>query len=208
MQIAGLCHDLGHGPMSHMFDRHFIPRCRGPSCTWEHEAASAAMLDRLIADNAGMRELFAKHGLGNTEIHLIKVRGSCGARLPQWRRLRQCVFHLRPRRSSFLAVSKKRLLRGSGQGGVMPRRSSSTSSPTSATASTWTSWCAAQTSSTASHSIGTALTTLPHHVRAFRLQDYLARDCHHLVGLRSCTSRAAGVVASRDRLPATSTCRA
>ena len=73
VQIAGLCHDLGHGPMSHMFDRHFIPRCRGPSCTWEHEAASAAMLDRLIADNPGMRAFFSKHGLGAKEIHLIKV---------------------------------------------------------------------------------------------------------------------------------------
>ncbi|XP_018526907.1 deoxynucleoside triphosphate triphosphohydrolase SAMHD1-like [Lates calcarifer] len=34
VQIAGLCHDLGHGPFSHMFDGMFIPRAR-PGVTWK-----------------------------------------------------------------------------------------------------------------------------------------------------------------------------
>uniref|UniRef100_A0A3Q2CP15 HD domain-containing protein n=1 Tax=Cyprinodon variegatus TaxID=28743 RepID=A0A3Q2CP15_CYPVA len=33
VQIAALCHDLGHGPFSHMFDQMFIPRAR-PGINW------------------------------------------------------------------------------------------------------------------------------------------------------------------------------
>jgi HD superfamily phosphohydrolase len=48
--MAGLCHDLGHGPFSHVFDNEFLPavdtagRLRG----WKHEVASEMMLDAAI----------------------------------------------------------------------------------------------------------------------------------------------------------------
>ncbi|XP_022597665.1 deoxynucleoside triphosphate triphosphohydrolase SAMHD1-like isoform X1 [Seriola dumerili] len=61
VQIAGLCHDLGHGPFSHMFDGIFIPKAR-PGITWKHETASSAMFDYLINDN-GLKPVMEQHGL-------------------------------------------------------------------------------------------------------------------------------------------------
>nr|XP_015220264.1 PREDICTED: deoxynucleoside triphosphate triphosphohydrolase SAMHD1 [Lepisosteus oculatus] len=50
VQIAGLCHDLGHGPFSHMFDGIFIPLAR-PGLNWKHETASLQMFDHLVSAN-------------------------------------------------------------------------------------------------------------------------------------------------------------
>ncbi|KAJ1736011.1 hypothetical protein LPJ61_000228 [Coemansia biformis] len=48
--LAGLCHDLGHGPFSHVFDNHFIPRAR-PGAEWSHEQGSEMMLRYTIDEN-------------------------------------------------------------------------------------------------------------------------------------------------------------
>jgi HD superfamily phosphohydrolase len=50
VRIAGLCHDLGHGPFSHVFDNTFIPLAR-PGLLWSHEQASEMMLDALVDSN-------------------------------------------------------------------------------------------------------------------------------------------------------------
>ena len=58
-----LCHDLGHGPFSHVFDNSFMPRAR-PDLTWSHEQASEMMLEYLVDDN--------NIDIEKTEINFIK----------------------------------------------------------------------------------------------------------------------------------------
>jgi HD superfamily phosphohydrolase len=56
VKIAGLCHDLGHGPFSHVFDAVFIPRVwpkgiDGNGGEWRHEDGSVRMLNHLLETN-------------------------------------------------------------------------------------------------------------------------------------------------------------
>ncbi|XP_043382693.1 deoxynucleoside triphosphate triphosphohydrolase SAMHD1 isoform X3 [Chelonia mydas] len=60
VQIAGLCHDLGHGPFSHMFDGRFIPLAR-PGLKWKHETASVQMFEHLITSN-GLEKVMEDYG--------------------------------------------------------------------------------------------------------------------------------------------------
>ncbi|XP_031421793.1 deoxynucleoside triphosphate triphosphohydrolase SAMHD1-like isoform X2 [Clupea harengus] len=61
VQIAGLCHDLGHGPFSHMYDGMFIPKVR-PEYKWKHEKASVQMFDHLVRENE-LEAVMREHGL-------------------------------------------------------------------------------------------------------------------------------------------------
>ncbi|XP_076875021.1 deoxynucleoside triphosphate triphosphohydrolase SAMHD1 isoform X2 [Brachyhypopomus gauderio] len=65
VQIAGLCHDLGHGPFSHMFDNSFIPKVR-PDLTWKHEVASVQMFDHLVKVN-NLEMVMEQYGLSLPE---------------------------------------------------------------------------------------------------------------------------------------------
>lgn len=57
LQIAGLCHDLGHGPFSHMFDKRFLPNMKIEE---KHESLSVKMFDHMVEKN-NLDDEFKKH---------------------------------------------------------------------------------------------------------------------------------------------------
>ncbi len=69
VQIAGLCHDLGHGPFSHTFED-FI-KAIDESSSWTHEKASLDMLDHLIQINQ-LEDDFKQFRLNEKDITFIK----------------------------------------------------------------------------------------------------------------------------------------
>ncbi|XP_057187502.1 uncharacterized protein LOC130552866 isoform X1 [Triplophysa rosa] len=69
VQIAALCHDLGHGPFSHLFDSMFIPAVQEEK--WEHEEASVDMFNCMLKKNPLMK-VMKEYGLEQRDITFIK----------------------------------------------------------------------------------------------------------------------------------------
>ncbi|XP_023347596.1 deoxynucleoside triphosphate triphosphohydrolase SAMHD1 [Eurytemora carolleeae] len=69
VMLAGLCHDLGHGPYSHLWE-HFVSEAR-PDNTWHHEQSSIDMLDFLIQEN-NLWPIFMAYDFTDLDLIFIK----------------------------------------------------------------------------------------------------------------------------------------
>lgn len=50
VKLAGLLHDVGHGPFSHLFEREFLPRVIS-GYKWSHEQMSLKMVDHIVDEH-------------------------------------------------------------------------------------------------------------------------------------------------------------
>jgi len=67
VEIAGLCHDLGHGPFSHLWE--VFVQSVNPKCGWTHEQSSLDMLDMIIEK---YEIKLSDYGLGEKDLVFIK----------------------------------------------------------------------------------------------------------------------------------------
>ena len=67
VMLAGLTHDLGHGPFSHLWEW-FMAEAR-PEAKWNHESTSLQLLDKIIQE---YKIIFEEHNLTQKDVTFIK----------------------------------------------------------------------------------------------------------------------------------------
>ena len=67
IKIAALCHDLGHGPFSHVFDDMFLPSKNISGKFSKHEYRSGQILESIIKSNE-----FLRNNIDDSDIEFIK----------------------------------------------------------------------------------------------------------------------------------------
>ena len=72
VMLAGLCHDLGHGPLSHLWEGFVKEASQDNPEQWHHEDTSIQMLDYLIQDNDLTEVLLNLAQIDATDILFIK----------------------------------------------------------------------------------------------------------------------------------------
>ncbi|EEB14315.1 SAM domain and HD domain-containing protein, putative [Pediculus humanus corporis] len=82
VQIAGLCHDVGHGPFSHTWEK--FRRRVDPDDNWSHELESIMIFDELLNEKISptknfngqnletVKNAFEYYGLNSSHVELIK----------------------------------------------------------------------------------------------------------------------------------------
>nr|XP_015220390.1 PREDICTED: deoxynucleoside triphosphate triphosphohydrolase SAMHD1-like [Lepisosteus oculatus] len=85
VQIAGLCHDLGHGPFSHMFDAKFLLRIGKSENEIRHEKTSVKMFEHMLNNNPDLKKAMEDYELDEQDHAFIKNQidhhshyGECG----------------------------------------------------------------------------------------------------------------------------------
>ncbi|KAL5250798.1 hypothetical protein ACHWQZ_G016515 [Mnemiopsis leidyi] len=98
VQIAGLLHDVGHGPFSHLFDDCFIQEII--TADWSHELQSCRIFDHLLANYGHIKNSLYEAGI--RDVDKIFVKELINTKDYQSKDDNKWLFKGRPKEKSFL----------------------------------------------------------------------------------------------------------